>query len=189
MDSNRFILRNLFRAILWLVAFLVVYIVFKRFIKVDFLDWFEPLFENEGVMFVIFLVSEIIIGIIPPEVFMLWALRYSVFSQFVLVVFSLSVISYFAGVFGFFFGRYLKSTKFYRYVRVKFLRRTERRFGQFGVYLIIVASLTPLPFSGVAMLVGSVNYPIQKYLLFSLTRFLRFAVYAWIFWETRTLVV
>ena len=82
----------------------------------------------------------------------------------------------------------MNKTLYYRYLRRRFLSKMERRLQNFGPYLIIVAALTPVPFSGVAMLVGSVRFSPQKYLLFSLTRFLRFGIYAWIFWEARSIV-
>jgi membrane protein YqaA with SNARE-associated domain len=53
----------------------------------------------------------------------------------------------------------------------------------YGQYLVLVAGLTPFPFSGTAMLVGAVDYPFRHYLLISLARFLKFAVSAWVIWE------
>jgi len=49
--------------------------------------------------------------------------------------------------------------------------------------MILVASLTPIPFSGVAMLVGSVHYPVNRYIFWSISRFAKFAVSAYVIWE------
>jgi membrane protein YqaA with SNARE-associated domain len=54
---------------------------------------------------------------------------------------------------------------------------------KYGVFLILVAAITPLPWSAISMLVGSLHYPSKKYLLWALARFIRFAVYAAIIWE------
>lgn len=188
MDNRQFLIRNLLRGVLWLAAFLLVYVLFKRYVKLDFLIWLEPIFERELLILSIFLVSEVIIGIIPPELFMIWALRFEVLHQFILIVSLLAVVSYLSGIVGFLIGRYLNTTIFYRYIRRRFLSKMEKRLQNFGLYLIIVAALTPIPFSGVAMLVGSVKYSFQKYLFYSLSRFFRFAVYAWIFWEAQLIV-
>jgi membrane protein DedA with SNARE-associated domain len=186
--NSQFVIRSLFRGIVWLAAFLLLYFVGKHYIDLDFLAWLEPIFEQEYLIMSVFLISEVVIGIIPPEIFMIWALRFEVIHHFLLIVAALSIISYLAGVVGFLIGRYLSNTIFYRYIRRRFLSKTEKRLQTFGLYLIIVASLTPIPFSGVAMLVGSVRYSLKKYLYFSLFRFLRFGIYAWVFWEARAIL-
>ena len=59
----------------------------------------------------------------------------------------------------------------------------EEFFRRFGGFLIFVAAVTPLPYSAVCLLVGSVNFKFRNFLLISSTRFLRFAVYSYILWE------
>lgn len=188
MDNRRFIIRNLFRGVLWLLFFVSLYLLSKYVLPFDFKKWLEPLIKQEWLMYTIFLCSEVIVGIIPPELFFIWAKELNGVQQYILVVASLSVISYTAGIIGYFIGRYLNRTLFYRYFKIRFLRKLDERLRQFGLHLIIIASLTPLPFSGVAMLVGSVRYPFVSYVRYSLFRFLRFALYAWIFWSTDLLV-
>ena len=58
-----------------------------------------------------------------------------------------------------------------------------RHLYRYGGFLVIVASLTPIPSTGVPMLVGLLKFPLKNYLLFSLFRFVRFAVYGFIIWE------
>lgn len=183
MNNRQFVIRNILRGVGWLAAFLTAYILIKRYVNLDFLAWLEPIFDREVLIFSIFLGSEIIVGIIPPEFFMLWALRYETLANYSLVILVLTTTSYLAGVIGFSVGWYLNQTVFYRYLRKRFLKRMETRLQTFGPYLVVIAALTPIPFSGVAMLVGSVRYSFKKYLLLSLSRFLRFFIYAWIFWE------
>lgn len=187
MGSRRYIIGNLLKGFLWLGGIIIAYVLFKKYVNIDFLTWFEPLFSNEKLMYTIFFVSEVIIGIIPPEIFFIWALRFESVPDYIYVISALAFTSYLAGIIGYFIGRYLHNTLFYRYFRRRFLTKMEKRLQQFGLYLIIIASLTPIPFSGVAMLVGSVKYPFSKYSLYSLFRFLRFGVYAWIIWETQLL--
>ena len=182
-EKASFVLRNILKGILWLGGFLLIYLFGRKFIDLDFFIWLEPLFNNTFLILLIFLASEVVIGIIPPEVFIIWALRNDQFVDFIFLVGLLAVISYFAGLAGFFIGLFLHRSLFYRFIKRRFLHQLDKRLQVFGPYLIVIAALTPLPFSGVSMLVGSVQYPFRKYVWLALTRFLRFAVYAIVFWE------
>lgn len=187
MNDRQFIIRNVIRGVIWLGAFLGAYLLIKRYVDLDFLKFLEPFFDREILIFTIFLISEVIVGIIPPEFFMIWALRYETLLAYSFVITGLTLASYLSGVVGFWIGWYLNTTIFYRYIRRRFLGKMEKRLQSFGPYLVVIAALTPVPFSGAAMLVGSVKYSFRKYLLLSLSRFLRFAVYAWIFWKAHYL--
>ncbi len=178
-----FVTRNILKGFLWLGGFLLLFFLGRRFIDIDFFNWLEPLFNNSSLILIVFLTSEVVIGIIPPEVFIIWALRHDQFWDFILQVGLLAVISYFAGILGYTIGLFLNRSLFYRFMKRRFLQKLDRRLQVFGPYLIVIASLTPVPFSGVSMLMGSVHYPFRRFFLLALTRFLRFAIYAIVFWE------
>lgn len=183
-DKQQFLIRNIIRSVVWLTVFVVAYLIFRKtFAELSFIKILQPIFNNTGLMISIFLVSEIVVGIIPPELFVMWALRFEGLSGYLGMLSLLAVSSYLAGVLGYYIGRYLNTTRIYRYIRRRFLRKIEKHLTEFGIYLIVIAALTPLPFSGVSMLIGTVQFPIKRYLLFSLSRFLRFAIYAVVFWE------
>ena len=63
---------------------------------------------------------------------------------------------------GYLIGAKFGDTKFYRLLRRNRLRKFEKYFRQFGGFLLIVAALTPIPFSGICMLLGSAKYSFQK---------------------------
>lgn len=172
---------------MWLGIIITGFVLFKKYVDVNYLKWLEPVYENPPIVISIFLISEVVFGIIPPEIFMIWALRHGDIAEYEHFIGLFAIISYASGMIGYFFGRYLDTTLFYRYIRRRFLRRSERRLNQYGPYIIIVSALTPLPFSGVSMLIGSVKYPFKNYIFYSLFRFLRFAVYAWIVWKANFL--
>ena len=138
-------------------------------------------------IYLIFLASETIFGIIPPEFFMIWSLRSGLLSNHVNNIVALSSISYISGVIGFGIGAYLKNTQFYRQMKKRVFGRFEKHLNNYGGFLVVVATLTPLPFSGIAMLVGSVHYSFKKYLWISLFRFVRFIAYGIIIWEANIL--
>ncbi len=184
--KSAFLLRNLLRGLIWLAVIIVIFIIFKYKVDINYLNWLKPVYSNPPVVFLIFFASEVIVGIIPPEIFMIWALRNGSVSEYASLILLLSVVSYVSGLIGYFFGRYLNTTLLYRFIRMKFLKKMERMLNIYGLYIIIVAALTPLPFSGVSMLVGSVKYPLKKYIFYSLLRFARFVVYSWFIWKANT---
>jgi len=179
----QFLLRNIVKSVILLGVFLTAFILGRRFINSDYLTVLDPLLDNNLIMLSLFFISEIIVGIIPPELFVMWALQFNQLSIFVAVVTLLASISYCSGLIGFAIGLFLNRSLYFRYMKARFLKKLDRQLDKFGLYLILVAALTPLPFSGVCMLVGSVRYPFRKFAIIALTRFLRFALYALVFWE------
>jgi membrane protein YqaA with SNARE-associated domain len=168
---------------MWLAVIVALFIFSKHTVDPETLVKFEPIFGKSWLMYTIFSLSEVIIGIIPPEVFLIWALRCGTVPCYIGITLILTLISYTAGIIAFGIGKYLHNTLFYQYLKSRYLQKTEKLLQKFGQYLVLVAALTPVPFSGTAMLVGSVDYPFKNYLLISLLRFLKFVVSAWIIWE------
>ncbi len=186
MNSRvRFVVRNTMKGLVWLGIFVLIYLFFQKYLDADYFRWLEPIYENVILVFLIFLASEIFIGIIPPEIFIIWALRNEKLAEFLITVGILSVISYLSGISGYFIGHYLNKSLFYRFIKRRFLKKLDHRLQSFGLYLILIAALTPVPFSGVSMLIGSVRYPLKRYIILALSRFFRFALYAYVFWQAR----
>jgi membrane protein DedA with SNARE-associated domain len=181
-SRGRFFLTNFIRGILVLFAFVIAFILFKKYITIDFLQWLQPVYDNTVLVIIIFTLSEIIFGIIPPEIFFIWSTRWDDLERFVFITTLLAVISYLAGILGFWIGVKLNRTILYRWIKRRYLLKYQKYLNKFGFFLIIVAALTPLPFSAISMLMGSVNYPFKKFGLFALARFVRFG-YAVVFWE------
>lgn len=118
---------------------------------------------------------------------MIWATQNGILSDYVWNIALLASVSYMAGFIGHRIGTYLNQSKFYRLMKRNFFGKYERYINDFGGFIIIVAALTPVPFSGIAMMMGSLRYPLKRYLLFALFRFVRFGVYAFIIWEANVL--
>jgi membrane protein YqaA with SNARE-associated domain len=171
------------KGLIWLCVIVALFVFTKYNVDRDLILKFEPLFDKTGLILLIYGLSEVIIGIIPPEVFLIWALRTGTLTSYIYWALLLTVISYCAGLVAYFFGRYLHNTLFYKYLYNRFLHKSEKLLHKYGLYLILVAALTPVPFSGVAMLVGSIHYPIKGYFLWSLSRFAKFALSAYVIWE------
>jgi membrane protein DedA with SNARE-associated domain len=187
-NKTKFFLRNLSRGLIWLSVIVIGFVVFKKYVTVDFFKWLKPVLDKPTLVYSIYLGSEIIFGIIPPELFMIWGLQSGSTADYIFIVALLATLSYGAGVLGFLFGSYLQNTRLYRIFRVRVLRRYEEKLLEYGLFLILVAAITPLPFSGISMLVGAVKFPIKRFLLFSLASFLRFAAYSWVIWEANVML-
>ena len=46
----------------------------------------------------------------------------------------------------------------------------------------VVAAITPLPFSATCAVVGAVGFDRKRYLIYSLARFIRYAIYGFFIW-------
>ncbi len=182
-----FFVRNLTRGFLALFIVVGGFVLLKDRVDLDYFQWLAPVYEQPLLVYLIYSASELLFGIIPPEIFMIWALRFEELTSYLLNIGALAVISYLAGVLGYLIGNYLNHTRFYTYFRRRVFGHYERYFQSFGAFLIIVAALTPLPFSGVSMLIGSVNFPAKKYLVYATTRFIRFFAYGYVVWQANTI--
>ncbi|MBC6400097.1 MAG: hypothetical protein GDA51_07075 [Ekhidna sp.] len=186
-DRNKFLISNLLKGLLWLTVIVVGYLYLRKNYDFTLESVLGPVYNQPVVVYLIFLASEVIFGIIPPEFFMIWSLRSEILSNYTNNILALSVISYVAGIIGFGIGVYLKNTQFYEQMKKRVFGKFEKHLNNYGGFLVIVATLTPLPFSGIAMLVGSVHYSFRKYLWFSLFRFARFIAYGIVIWEVHIL--
>ncbi|MEQ9302791.1 MAG: hypothetical protein RJQ14_02665 [Marinoscillum sp.] len=186
-ERIKFFLRNLFRGLIWLAVVVGGYFYLESNYDFSLKGLLGGLYDQPVVIYLIFFVSETVFGIIPPELFMIWALRNELVLQYIFYVLGLAVISYFAGIIGYYIGSHFSTTQLYLTIRKNYLGRFEKHLNRFGGFLVIVAALTPLPFAGICMLMGTVKYPYRRFLFISLTRLLRFIVYAVIIWEANIL--
>lgn len=186
-NRTKFLLKNLSKGLIWLTVLIGFLIYANHNIDPNYIQWLAPVYDNTILMLMIFLSSEIIFGIIPPEIFMVWGTRQGDLEYFILIITILAIISYCAGLIGFWIGKFLDTTKIYRYFKRKVFGRYETYIHKFGVFVIIVASLTPIPYSGISMLIGSVKYPLKKFIVYSSMRFVRFGVYSYIIWQAHYL--
>jgi len=122
-----------------------------------------------------FYVSETILGLIPPEIFIAWAGKTS---SPILNLVILTTLSYLGGLTAYFLGRTsLKIKKLKQYLEVKMADNLKNT-SKWGGLLIIAGALLPLPFAISCLTAGMIKYPFKKVVFFGLFRFLRFAIYA-----------
>lgn len=130
--------------------------------------------------YAIFFTSESLFSLLPPDMFIVWTeeLPYPWLS-----VSILGVLSYSAGIVSFSIGRALRKVRIINEWYSKKFDKHIRNVNKWGGWLILAAALTPLPFSLTVMTTGLMQYPKNRYLLWSLSRIPRFHLYALILFK------
>jgi membrane protein YqaA with SNARE-associated domain len=137
-----------------------------------FVDTLRPIY-----VFSLSLLTESFLGLIPPDVYIVWA-KAKFPEHPYLIVTVLATLSYIGGIIAYFLGRLIrKFPSIRRYVEKKY----EKNFNlidKWGSLIIIMAALFPLPFAAICTIVGIVRFPFRQFLLYGLFRYIRFYVHA-----------
>lgn len=131
------------------------------------------LFQNWFVL-VVFLLSESFLGMIPPDLFIIWSAK---FSFPILVVTLLGVLSYIGGTVSYLIGYLLTKRKRIKAYSERVLDNYIGMVRKWGGAFIIISALFPFsPFSMVVIAMSLFKYPFRLYLLFGISRIVRFIV-------------
>ncbi len=179
---SSFLWKNLLRGLIWFAVIITAYILASEDLQV-YQKEINDIGDRLPLLLGIFTVSEIVFGIIPPELFMLIWQSKGILSEYVINLSYLTLISYGAGVLGYYIGRFFSKTKTYQRINARYLTQYDRQLKKFGIYIVLVGAITPVPFSATCMLAGSVNIPIKSFLLICISRIFRFAFYGWMVWS------
>ncbi len=181
----QFLLKNGLKGLAWMAVLLGSYFLFKEFVVFENADvWVARFYARPYIIYAIYFASEFFFGIIPPELFMIWAIHKAGLMHYVLNIAFLAVVSYAMGYLTFLIGRWLYNRASFRWFRMRFLKELSPLIRKYGIFLIIVAALTPLPWAGTSLFVGSAGYPSGRYLRYALFRLLRFAIYGYVVYQT-----
>lgn len=141
----------------------------------DGLEFLTQKFSKAGIL-IVFFISETILGLIPPEIFIAWS------KKTVTPIVNLSILatlSYTGGILSYFIGKtILKIKGIKNYLELKMAKHLKNT-GKWGGFLILIGALLPVPFSITCIAAGMIKYPLKGVVLFGLFRFARFALYAW----------
>lgn len=131
---------------------------------------------NKYQIYGVFLLSESFLGLVPPDLFIIWS---KTANEPWLLISILSILSYTGGQVSFQLGRWINHIpSFHRWIHKKY-EQSIIQFKKFGALVIILGALTPLPFSPISIISGSLEYPRKMYSLLALSRILRFFLYAY----------
>ena len=176
-----FIKSTVFKGGIIAIIFVLLLLVVDSFI-VDIGSVLTNLVEvcSPLVIFSIFLVSESLLGLLPPEIFIAWASKsdYSI-----LFLFLLATISYIGGIISYFIGSRLFLIPAVKdYIEVKIAKHIVN-LRKWGGIFVFLGAVSPLPHSIVSMACGLIKYNFKHYLLWSLFRYVRFLVYALVIFQ------
>lgn len=135
---------------------------------------------SAGIILSFFLVSETILGLVPPEIFIAWSSKSA--TPWTLL-FALATISYAGGILAYFIGNRLfliPAVKNHIENKIAVHISNLRKWG--GLFVFIGAML-PLPHSIVSVACGMIKYNFKNYLLWALFRYVRFVIYAFVIFQ------
>ena len=181
-SKSAFLLKNLAKGLAWFAVFITVYIIYREDINV-YQQQIKTLGDNMPLLLSIFTVSELVFGILPPEIFMLiWQSQHDL-TLYIINLGILTLISYGAGIAGYYIGKTFSKTELYKKIHARYLQQYDKKLKKYGGYLVLVGATTPVPFSATCMLAGSVNLSFKNFLLICISRIVRFAFYGWMVWK------
>ncbi|MEL0456347.1 VTT domain-containing protein [Flavobacteriaceae bacterium SZ-1-7] len=121
-----------------------------------------------------FFVSETLLGLVPPEIFIAWAGKMYAPWLYLTV---LAILSYSGGLLAYWMGRSItKTPTVHNYLEVK-MEKQLKNSRKWGGFLIVVGALLPLPFSISCIAAGIIEFPFKNVMLYGSLRLLRFLIY------------
>lgn len=172
-----FIWESLKKAFWPIVGVVVALILFNKYVYNinDGLQTMTETFSRTSLL-ITFFISETILGLVPPEIFIAWSKKTS---DPIINLSILATLSYLGGLTAYFIGKAsLKINAVKQYLEVKMAKHLKNT-KKWGGFLILVGALLPLPFAISCLTAGMIKYPFKNVVIFGLFRFLRFAIYAW----------
>lgn len=157
-------------AVIGLLIMLDLYVVDFNAVLVGITETYNPL----GI-YSVFFVSESLLGLVPPEIFIAWALKAS---NPLLFITLLGLVSYAGGIVSYFIGVWLlRIPRIYQFLEVRMVKHFKN-LRRWGAVLIVTGALLPIPYSMTCIAAGAIDYSFRSLLLFGLFRIARFFIYA-----------
>jgi membrane protein YqaA with SNARE-associated domain len=182
--KSGFLFRNLLRGLIFFVIIITIFLVTEDFLLDNFKADIDAIQDKPLLIYTIFFASEVLFGLVPPEFFMMvWILHKVTMGDYITSLIVLTILSYVAGIIGYFIGRDLSRTGFFKRISERYLEQYQKQLRKYGGYLVFVGAITPIPFSATCMLAGSVNIRFRIFVLICIARIFRFAFYGWLVWS------
>jgi membrane protein YqaA with SNARE-associated domain len=168
----------LYQTLLGIIILIFLIVFLSHFIKEPISKVskvFVDLFGITGVGLGIF-VADSLPAFLIPDTFLIFAIAGELDDLPVLIVSGIGSVA--GGSFSYWQGKMI-------YPKIKFIRKfihshdekLKPYIKKYGSLAVVLAAITPLPYSWMAILSGTLRMPFQKFFLASLTRIPRFIVY------------
>ncbi|MAY83575.1 MAG: hypothetical protein CMP59_05515 [Flavobacteriales bacterium] len=174
--GGKFLWKNLSKLLILMLLFLGIVSLIEYLLPDTVKSIDERISQYpDHIIYLIFFLSESILGLIPPDLFILWAQKLDL--PYLGVTF-LAFLSYAGGLVSYQIGIRLSHLRILEDWLERQLVKHVGLIKQWGSFLIVIAALFPLPFSPICIAAGSVRFPIKHFLVFSAFRIVRFYIYA-----------
>jgi len=169
-------LKNTAYQAFFIIVIFVLLLMAVNFLIIDINLLINHIIERYSpeVIILWFLISESILGLIPPEIFILWS---SKSGSPILLLFALATVSYIGGAVSYFIGMRISLMPAVRKHVEQKIKQHIINLRKWGGLFIVLGAISPIPHSIVSIGAGLINYKFQYYLLWSLFRYLRFVIY------------
>ncbi len=127
------------------------------------------------IVLLFFLFSESVLGLIPPDLFILWI---SEFDNFYVMLTILGLLSYTGGLAAYALGVIIRRIPRIRNWVERLYSDHLEKMKKWGAVFIIIAALFPLPYAAVCTLAGTIKYPFPRLAYIGVFRIARFFIYA-----------
>lgn len=157
---------------LYLAIAIPLILLAKRYIDFQgIFDYMAGHLSNAAV-FMVFFVSESFLGLLPPDLFMIWAVQ---FGRPILVLAALGFLSYLGSIVSYFLGVWISKNERFNAYSGRKLDKYVQLARKWGGAFVVIAALFPFsPLSMVAIAIGMLQYPLKSYLLYGTSRIVRF---------------
>ena len=182
LTNRKIIWRYIFRGLISLVLLVCIFATIRYFLPADYVDYLHELADHPLILFITFVISEVVIGFIPPEAFMMVFVDQSLWF-FAVVLAIMTVLSIMSGAIAYSIGYYFKNSALVRYLNER--PSTKIYIGYYhsmSGLLVVLAALTPLPFGLISLISGLFSLKFRTYLTYSTFRIFRFGVYGGFLW-------
>jgi uncharacterized membrane protein YdjX (TVP38/TMEM64 family) len=163
------------KIVLLYIVIMVPIILIAKYL-IDLNPILQYIFDNfsDGLVLSVFLVSESFLGMIPPDLFIIWTSKF--YSPFVFLT-ILGLLSYIGGAISYYIGFWLSTRPKIKAYSERALEKYILMVKKWGGAFIVISALFPFsPFSMIVIAVSLFKYPFKYYLLFGVTRIIRFIV-------------
>ncbi|MCF7560716.1 VTT domain-containing protein [Sabulilitoribacter multivorans] len=170
----KFVWNAIIKALPYIVIAVVLIYTVNHFFDINAaLIRFTEILPAYGVLS-FFFVSETLLGLIPPEIFIAWAGKmYAPWLYLTL----LAILSYSGGLLSYWMGRSItKMPSVHNYLETK-MEKQLKNSKKWGGFLIMVGAVLPLPFSIACIAAGIIEFPFRNVMVYGSLRFVRFLIY------------
>ena len=172
-----FVLLALKNAFPYIVGFIAAIVTLNQFVDINLtLERVTQLLPVYGVLG-FFFVSETILGLVPPEIFIALSGNMPRPWQYLSI---LGLLSYSGGLMAYWLGKCITTMPtVHNYLEVKMAKQL-RNSKKWGGILIVIGAILPLPFAVSCMTAGIINYPFKSVMYYGSLRIFRIFAYGFV---------